>query len=47
MNTDTIKCPYCKATIKVDLDWVSKNGRCFCPNCCKAFDLLVEVDDEE
>ena len=47
MNTDHIKCPYCKSIIKVDIDWIIKNGRVFCPSCCKAFDLSVEDDDEE
>jgi endogenous inhibitor of DNA gyrase (YacG/DUF329 family) len=47
MNVDNVKCPYCNAIIKLDIDWVIKNGRGFCTNCCKAFDLTVEEDDEK
>jgi transcription elongation factor Elf1 len=40
----TIECPFCEAEIEIDVEWLKKNGRAFCPNCCKAFDAKVKEE---
>lgn len=46
MNYD-IECPFCDTHTNVPLEWLKKNGRVFCPTCCKSFDILVKEDDNE
>lgn len=44
---ELIKCPYCKGTIEMDEDWAKKNGRIFCPTCCKSFEVHIEEKEEK
>ncbi len=43
-----ISCPFCKSTVEINIDWAIRNGRVFCGNCCKSFDIRVgeETEDE-
>ena len=40
----TIECPFCEAEIEIDTEWVKKNGKAFCPHCCKAFDVFLKEE---
>lgn len=41
-------CPFCRSTVEIDISWAIRNGRVFCGECCKAFDIRVgeETSDE-
>ena len=43
-----ISCPFCKATVQIDINWAIRNERVFCNTCCKSFPIHVgeETDDE-
>lgn len=43
----TVKCPFCNTQNSVSIDWIKKNGRIFCPVCCKSFDISVKEEDNE
>ena len=44
MSPQTVQCPFCGTTFKVDADWIVKNERVFCGTCCKAFDAKLEEE---
>lgn len=44
---DYCKCPYCKASVEIDIEFAIKNERIFCGGCCKAFDIKVQRTDQD
>ena len=42
-----IECPFCRYTNEVPVEWLKKNGRVFCPTCCKAFDIAIKEEHNE
>lgn len=36
------KCPFCGSVVEVDVEFAKSNGRIFCGECCKAFDIHIE-----
>ena len=42
-----IECKFCQNDIlQIPLDWIVKNGRVFCGNCCKSFEVRAEKEPE-
>ncbi len=41
-----IQCPYCQGSFTSDREFIQKNGRVMCNNCCKAFDLELPKEGE-
>lgn len=37
-----IQCKYCGSVVEVSTEWIEKNERVFCGECCKAFDISVK-----
>lgn len=46
MNHD-VECPFCDTRTSVPLEWLKKNGRVFCPTCCKSFDIFIKEEDNK
>lgn len=42
-----VKCPFCKSTVEVDIEFARKNERIFCGSCCKSFDIKIDDDFNE
>jgi transcription elongation factor Elf1 len=47
-EVEHVKCPMCKSTVEIDVEFAIKNQRVFCGGCCKAFDIKIQrVHDEK
>jgi uncharacterized protein YbaR (Trm112 family) len=46
-KSQSIKCPICQNDIVVSIEWAIQNGKIFCPDCCKAFDVSIKEDEDD
>jgi len=44
---ESIHCPICQNAINVPTNWAIENGRIYCPDCCKAFDVTIKEDEDD
>lgn len=42
-----VKCPWAGHTVVTTMEWVEKNGKVYCNDCCKAFDVEIRDDGGE
>jgi hypothetical protein len=42
-----LQCPFCNTIFEEAKDWVLKNKRVFCNNCCKSYDIEIESNEED
>lgn len=44
-ETKVVECKFCDEDLVIDVEWAKKNGRVFCGNCGKSFDIVIEKEE--